>query len=263
MTSSGYLLANAEEPARRRLAAISALFDDFSTWRVRRAGCTTGWRCWEVGAGSRSMPDRLAELTGPEGRVLATDLDLSVLGAEGRDGPVEVRRHDVVADPLPDERFDLVHARLLLTHLPERQTVVARLASCVAPGGLLLLEDADPALQPLACLDEAVPGAALANRIRRGFRSMLAERGAELDVGRRLPRLAEAAGLVVLGTEAFFPVGRPDCAELELATVDSVGAGLLERHVVSADELAAHREAVRSGRLPLAQPPLCSTLARR
>jgi trans-aconitate methyltransferase len=49
---------------------------------------------------------------------------------------------DLSADePIPGAPFDLVYARLLLFHLPQRVAVLARLWDAVAPGGHLLVQD--------------------------------------------------------------------------------------------------------------------------
>jgi len=48
---------------------------------------------------------------------------------------MEIRRHNIVSDPLPDAAFDLIHARLVLIHIPEREKVLARLVAALKPGG--------------------------------------------------------------------------------------------------------------------------------
>jgi chemotaxis methyl-accepting protein methylase len=48
---------------------------------------------------------------------------------------VRVERHDVAADPVPENAYDLIHARLVLVHLPERDRVLATLAAALRPGG--------------------------------------------------------------------------------------------------------------------------------
>jgi len=111
-------------------------------------------------------------------------------------GAFEVLRHDVGIDEPPAGPFDLVHARLVLVHVPQRSTALAAMVAALRPGGWLVLEDADPALQPPICPDEYGPAQQLANRLRRGFRTLLAQRGAELAFGRTLPRLLRQAGLV-------------------------------------------------------------------
>jgi len=221
-----------------------------------------GWRCWEVGAGGPTVAAWLAERTGPQGSVLATDIDVSWIGDPGPAG-VTVQRHDVVADPLPTGPFDLIHARLVLVHLPERATVAASLAALLRPGGWLVVEDADPALQPLACIDEYGPNQELANRVRRGFRSLLAGRGADLSFGRTLPRLFRDLGLVEIEAEAHFPVTSPASSVLERATVEQTRAGLMADGGATEEELDRHLANLTAGRLDVATAPMVATWGRR
>src|SRR4051794_5254950 len=146
----GYLLANQRAEAGQRFDALAELFDASTFRHLIAVGLGPGWRVWEVGAGGPSVPAWLADQVGTTGRVLATDIDTRWL--DGTPG-VEVRRHDVGAEPPPHGPFDLVHARLLLVHVPDRDTALVRMGAAVRPGGWLVVEDADPALQPLVCLE--------------------------------------------------------------------------------------------------------------
>ena len=85
------------------------------------------------------------------------------------------------------------------------------MVAALRPGGRLLLEEADPALQPLVCLDETGPAEALANRLKTGFRALMAERGADLAYGRTLPRPLREAGLIDVAADAYFPITGPAC----------------------------------------------------
>src|SRR5689334_8013291 len=108
---------------RARLKAAEDLLDDGTIRVLARVGVQPGWRCLEVGAGGGSIARWLADTVGPTGHVLATDVNTRDLDSGGR--PVlEVRQHDIVADPLQEAAFDLVHARLVLEHLPERDRVL-------------------------------------------------------------------------------------------------------------------------------------------
>jgi SAM-dependent methyltransferase len=192
--------------------------------------------------------------------VLATDIDTRWLS--GLPG-VEVRQHDVGRDPAPDELFDLVHARLLLVHVPDRDPALARMAAAVKPGGWLLVEEADPALQPLACLEDDGPDEQRANRLKSGFRRLLAERGVDLAYGRTLPRRLRALGLVDVAADAFFPITGPACNELERATVEQLRERLTTAGLATDAEVDAHLAAVAAGRLDLATSPLISAWGRR
>jgi SAM-dependent methyltransferase len=256
----GYLLTNQRAEAGQRFDALAELFDASTFRHLTAVGLGSGWRVWEVGAGGPSVPIWLAGRVGPEGRVLATDIDTRWL--DGTPG-VEVVRHDVAADPAPEGPFDLVHARLLLVHVPDRDTALTRMAAALRPGGWLVVEDADPALQPLVCLENNSPAEELANRLKSGFRRLLADRGADLAFGRTLPRRLREIGLVDVAADAYFPITGPACAELERASVEQIRDQLVDHGLATAAEIDQHLAAVASGSLDLATSPMISAWGRR
>jgi SAM-dependent methyltransferase len=154
VSDEGYLLDNQAGQAGQRFDALATLFDPSTFRHLTDLGIALGWSCWEIGAGGPSVPRWLAAKVGPTGRVLATDIDISWARAAA-DGIVEVREHDVAADEPPAESFDLVHARLVLVHVTDRDRALDHAVRSLRPGGCLLLEDVDPALQPLSCLADA------------------------------------------------------------------------------------------------------------
>jgi SAM-dependent methyltransferase len=263
MSKDRYLLGNEAAEAMDRFTAFATLFDPSTFRHLDGLGLAPGWRVWEVGAGGTTVVSSLAASVGPDGSVVATDIDISWAAAAGGGAAnVEVVQHDVAMDPPPDEGFDLVHARLVLVHVPERDTALANMVAALRPGGVLLVEDADPALQPLSCIEETGPEEALANRLRRGFRTLLAERGVDLAYGRSLPRRLRAAGLVDVAADAAFPVSDPACNALELATIALIRDELLDHRIATEAELDAHVAAVAAGRLDLAQPPMVACWGR-
>jgi SAM-dependent methyltransferase len=257
LSEHGYLLDNAQREAVQRFGALATLFDDWTMAHLERLTTVADAHVWEVGAGGPSVPSRLAASAR---RVLATDIDTRWL--DPSDG-YEVLRHDVGVEAAPEGPFDLIHARLVLVHVADRDRALATMVAALAPGGWLLLEEADPGLQPLACLEETGEAEALANRLKRGFRSLMAERGVDLAFGRTLPRRLRAAGLVDVGAEAFFPVTSPACNELELATTEQIRQRLLDAGIATNDEIEHHLANVRAGRLDVATSPLVSAWGRR
>lgn len=137
---SGYYFGEDWDAEERRLSAVEAYSDPASRGVLRELGVGAGWICWEVGAGGGSVAYWLADMVGPRGHVLATDIETG--GLQHRSN-LEVARHDVVEDDLPETEFDLIHTRFLLEHLLEPDQVLRRLASALRPGGLLVVEDAD------------------------------------------------------------------------------------------------------------------------
>ncbi|HTR92873.1 MAG TPA: methyltransferase domain-containing protein [Trebonia sp.] len=204
-----------------RFVWLAELFDGVTRGHFDRLGVRAGSRCWEVGAGGPGIPEALAAAVGPAGHVLATDIDPSWLKAG--DG-YEVRLHDVTADPPPEPgTFDLVHARLVLVHVPDRARALATMAAALRPGGWLLVEDADTALQPLACLDDSGPAQRRANRLRDAVRELLTRRGADLRYGRTLPRALREAGLAD-DAEIDAHLSAIDAGELDLTLAPLISA---------------------------------------
>ncbi|MFG3125410.1 methyltransferase [Streptomyces sp. NPDC048201] len=262
MRSDGYLLDNRQTEAGERFDAFASLFDPTTFRHLEGLGIGPGWRCWEVGAGGASVVSWLARKVGPTGAVVATDIDTSRLGTAARP-PVEVRTHDVGAEEPPGRGFDLVHARLVLVHVPDRERALRSMVDALRPGGRLLIEDADPALQPLTCPDEHGPEERLANRLRQGFRRLLAERGADLSYGRRLPRLLREAGLRQVEADAYFPLSSPACTALELATVRQIRGRLVEAGLATDEDIDRHLANVAAGGMDLATAPMISAWGRK
>ncbi|MFF1294580.1 MULTISPECIES: methyltransferase domain-containing protein [unclassified Streptomyces] len=262
MRTDGYLLDNQQAEAAERFDAFAALFDPTTFRHLESFGIGPGWRCWEVGAGGTSVVSWLAKKVGPTGRVVATDIDTSRLAPAARP-PVEVRVHDVGTEEAPGEGFDLVHARLVLVHVPDRERALRSMAESLRPGGRLLVEDADPALQPLTCPDDHGPAEQLANRLRQGFRRLLADRGADLSYGRRLPRLLREAGLHRVEADAYFPLSSPACAALESATIRQIRDRLVTAGLATDDDVDQHLANVAAGGMDLATAPMISAWGRK
>jgi SAM-dependent methyltransferase len=259
MAESDYLLDNQQTEAGERFDALAELFNPSTFRHMQSIGLSENWRVWEVGAGSASVPEWLAEQT--HGYVLSTDIDTSWLNREN--GIYEVRRHDIGTEPAPDDDFDLVHARLVLVHVRERVDAITTMITALKPGGWILLEEADPGLQPLVCPDDYGAEQELANRLKTAFRSLMADRGVDLSLGRKLPRLLRSAGLVDVQSDSYFPMGGPACNELERATIEQIRERLIAADLATEDEIERHLSNVATGRLDLATSPMVSAWARK
>jgi SAM-dependent methyltransferase len=156
-------------------------------------GVGPGWRCLEVGAGGGSIATHLAGRVGPTGHVTATDLRI-----ENTQVPETVRLlcHDVSAEPIPDAgEWNLIHARLVLQHLPDRFDVVAKLGEALRPGGWLVLEDFDCRHLPVVAAPTP-DAAALFGRVTTAILDALTDAGADIAWGIDTYRAMRAAGLI-------------------------------------------------------------------
>jgi SAM-dependent methyltransferase len=191
-----YLFPHTWEGEGERLKGIASAFDPITRRHLAGRGVGDGWRCLEVGAGTGSIARWLSDEVGPKGRVLATDISLKLMEGLEADN-LEIRRHNILTDPLPDEEFDLIHCRLVLEHLPGRLDALARMAGALAPGGWLIIEDMTFGSQRAA----GRRGALTIGGLIQGLGLLMRRNGYDSDFGRRLPIHLARLGLSDLGAE--------------------------------------------------------------
>jgi SAM-dependent methyltransferase len=168
--------------------ATSRLFD--------QVGLAPGAGCLDAGCGPGETMRLMAQRVGPSGRVTGIDID-AALGAQAESmlhaaghRQCRVAALDVTAaEPIPDAPFDLVFARLVIMHLPDRVAVLRRLWDAVAPGGHLLIQDYD--MRTLT----VVPALASADELIRVLLAGLSARGCDVHSGTRLVQRFEEAGI--------------------------------------------------------------------
>ncbi len=197
--------AGRESAEDERLDLLEQIYDPSS--RRRRSFVQQGWRCLEIGAGRGSMAAWMAEQVGPEGHVVATDIDTRYL--ERLEVPnLEVIRHSILDDPLDvlGEPFDVVCSRLMLFHLKGvQEQAISRMAECLRPGGWLFDEDCD--WGAAAPVDPAHPRYDDYQRIWRDG-DWWTPRGYDKVFGQKLPALFERCGLQEIRNEASTEVVR-------------------------------------------------------
>ncbi len=229
-----YLLANSGSEAPRRFAALSELFDDGTIHHLQACGARCGWRCLELGAGGGSIARWLADRVGPTGYVLATDIDPRFLESEKLPN-LEVLRHNIAADSLPEASFDLVHARLVLLHIPQREQALARMISALKPGGWIVNEDYDSASMPP---DPAVSPGEVLLRTQVAMVRMLEDGGVDRRYGRLLCGKLRARGLVDVGAEArvfMWQRGSAGAAMLK-ANFEQLREAMIDRNYITSQQ---------------------------
>jgi ubiquinone/menaquinone biosynthesis C-methylase UbiE len=192
-------------------AGLERVYDAHTIGYLQDLDIAPGGRYLEVGAGGGSIARWLAERVGLNGQVVATDVDPHLLAqlAELKVPNLEVQRHDIGKEKLPEQSFDLIHARLVLIHVPERHEALARLVAALKPGGWLLIVDFDHELVD----DRAFPvqnsdHAALLQKMVGVLPRVMAARGHEAEWGRRLYTRLHEHGLFEVGMEGRLVVAK-------------------------------------------------------
>lgn len=212
----GYVFDNDNIHSDEQHRCLAAAYDGRSTARLAETGVGPGWHCLEVGAGGGSIAHWLARQVAPTGSVLATDINpRHIAPAAG----LTVARHDITRDPLPEAHFDLIHARLVLLHLPERLAVLDALVRALRPGGWLQLDEFDISYGPVLAAPDS-ESAVLYQRFLDAKAEVMRTAGAQGDWGSRAGAAMRAAGLTQVDS-------RP---RVELWDRDSPGLHLLVHH---------------------------------
>ena len=226
-----YLLANSGSETHTRFASLSELFDPGTIRHLNRCGISRGWRCLEVGGGGGSVASWLADRVGPTGSVLATDIDPRFLETLKHPN-IEVLRHNIVTDPLPEASFDLVHTRLVLLHIPQREQALERMITALKPDGWLVVEEYDSASMPPD--PAASPGEVLL-RTHVAMMRLFEDAGVHRRYGRLLFARLRAHGLVNVGAEArafMFEHGSPGASMLK-TNYHQLRAAMIDSHYIT------------------------------
>lgn len=236
-----YVFDNSWEQERERLAGLEAANDTETIRHLETLGVAPGWRCLEIGAGGGSIAQWLCRRVAPSGKVVATDIDTRFL--EILDEPnLDVRRHNLSTDDLPDDEFDLIHGRFVVEYLLDREQVVKKLVSSLKPGGWILLEDADFSpltSQPSRAIMYPDAGENTANKVWRAALQVVRDTGADDEYGRRVPVDMITAGLVDVAAEiqGFFRWGGSPAAAASVGTLELLREAITASTDVGDDEI--------------------------
>jgi SAM-dependent methyltransferase len=264
----GIGLSNVWRDEDRRLGAAQEIADPATFRHLETIGIAAGMRCLEVGGGRGSVARFMAERVGASGTVVDTDLDITRLEACDRPN-IEVRIHDIAADPLPEAEFDIIHARLVLEHLPSRLAVLDRLTAALRPGGWLLIEDFDhSAPTHLSASRQLFVPRSIGPKWRRTMlaaRALAPSSGIDLEFARKLPAHLVDAGLDEVDAEVCSPLvrgGTPRADYYRLSLLQ-VGTRLVATGIVSQRDLDDVIDALGSPGTLVQSTPMVSAWGRR
>jgi SAM-dependent methyltransferase len=236
LTKPAYLLEHDWDEEPRRLELLEDHADPTTIRRLEAAGLETGWRCLEVGAGRGSIAHWLAKRVGPFGNVVALDLETDLM--DWLDEPnLEVIAGDVLEIEFPERSFDLVHARLVLMHIPERRRALERIVSWLRPGGRLVVEELDS----MAVLNDSNPDrVALFSAYNEALPTI------DMECGRALLHELRAAGLEDTSGDVRVDLvqGATPLAEWEQLSVRALSDEPLGAGTATVDQINAHLAAL-------------------
>jgi len=222
-----------DEFERERLGLLESFHDPSTIRRLEALEVSEGWNCLEAGAGKGSIAMWLANRVGPTGKVVATDIDTRFLQDLSIQN-LEVRTHDITKDNLEEGRYDLVHCRALLAHLPEPEKALERLTRALKKDGWVFVEEPDFCL--FEAIDPHYPSATTFDTAIPAMLSAMQKRGVlNPYFGRRVRGLVDNLGLLEVGHEALAYVcrGGEPWARMQAMTVQTAAPFMVTAGIVT------------------------------
>lgn len=255
-----YVFDNSAAQARDRLTALAEVHDASTIRHLTACGVTKGWKCLEVGGGLGTIAKWLSERVGSRGYVFTTDIDTRFLEALQL-ANVDVRRHDILVDPLPDEAFDLAHARLVLEHVPDPDVALGRMISSLKPGGWLVVEDFEVGS---AHLDSDDPLDRI-SKTTAALRHVGLEAGIHARLGLSLGHRLRAHGLTQVANEGILRVcrGGSPAARLARLNFEQLRDAMLATGTLTAEEFDADLARLEDDEFAWRSPILWTAWGRR
>jgi ubiquinone/menaquinone biosynthesis C-methylase UbiE len=154
--TKGYVLGNLENEIAR-LEIQSAFFEQLTKQTLSRAGIRKGMRCLDIGCGSGSVTQILAEMVGKSGHVTGTDVDEKYIRycLDYKPQPnIDFIQDDIYNSSLPSESFDVVYSRFMFVHLKDARKAIRSMKHLVKREGTIVIEELDHAPDSWLCFPE-------------------------------------------------------------------------------------------------------------
>lgn len=258
-----YPLDNEWKAARERLGMLEAAWDPWTQSCLLKIGVTEGWQCLEIAGGGGSITEWLCERVGSSGHVVATDLQPHFLKAIDA-ANLEVLRHDLIQDPLPERKFDIVHARALLTFLPDPALALTKMVAALKPGGWLLVEEPDY-VSGIPDPSMPVDALSLSQKAWDAMLHQLRSQGYKTELGRRLYNDVAGTGVANIQAEGFVGMqlrGRP-WARFWHITFEQLEQRIQNAGLLSPDECVEYKRLLDSSSYRWMNPVCMSVWGQR
>jgi SAM-dependent methyltransferase len=249
-----YILDGGDEDLRRLLGVAEAT-QEMARSAFRRVGMQEGWHAIECGCGPIGALAVMAEMVGPDGRVVGVDFsEPAVQRARSVVAALELGNVEVFAGDIHElgtaavgGPFDLAYTRFFLMHQPDPVRTLRQIARLLRPGGWVVAQEAlrSPPPRSHPHLDALGVFWDLAYQVL--------ERAGGVPHGAvdSLARSARAAGLDVVEVGGSFPIMDPElgfelhAATLQAARERAVASGVAAGQQI--DDLVSEIRAAKGG----------------
>ncbi|MGH9134361.1 MAG: class I SAM-dependent methyltransferase [Ilumatobacteraceae bacterium] len=233
-----YLLGH-DDAALARLERQAQMLAPATGAILGLAGITKGMRVLDLGTGAGDVALLVTEMVGPEGSVVGVDrageaLEWAAKRAAARGLPnvsfIEGDVHDVdVSGP-----FDAVVERLVLVYTPDPAAVLARCATMLASGGVMV------AMEYEMNAAGSIPPLPLSSRGISWIIESFTRAGHDPALGARLDRVFDEAGMPgasMLGVQDYLPPDDEWAGEMVAGVIQALLPAIEQTGVATAGEV--------------------------
>lgn len=212
---------------RERLRLLAGTMRPLTLTFLDSLQLRTGLHCLDAGCGGGDVSRLLAERVGVSGSVTAIDADADILAiaeSETTGDAASIVRfvHDDATRFVTERRFDVVYARFFLSHVPDPAATLRHLYDLLQPGGILAVEDVW--FPGHFCWPPSEAFETYVEWYRRAARA----RGADADIGIKLPALFSGAGFTNIRHQMLVPSFRTGEEKfVTLFTLDRIRQSIL------------------------------------
>lgn len=222
---------------RERLRILARVMAPTTNSLLDRLGDLTGARCLDAGCGGGDVTRELARRAGPDGHAVGVDLDETKLAICREETSamrnIEFRAARVGEDAIGGP-FDVVYSRFLLTHLTDPAGAVRQFYDVLPAGGRIAIEDIDFSGY------FTHPFSAAHQRFADLYSRVVRHRGADPDIGPRLPLMLLQHGFTDISVSVVHAMGLTgDAKLLSPITAEGISEAVAGAGLASAEDMAA------------------------
>ncbi|MBK9013032.1 MAG: methyltransferase domain-containing protein [Saprospiraceae bacterium] len=209
MEENAYILGT-EQAELHRLGLQHQVWSSEARRGWELGGFGPGQTILDLGCGPGFCTVELAYIVGHSGKVIGVDLSPNYVAAlkqqaELHSLPIELRTCSFDEMELAPNSLDGMFCRWALAWVPNPEEVLTKVRDALKPGGRMVIHE----YFDWTTLQTEPPLPHLKKGIAAAYRSMKTEQTGDIDVGRRVPVMAEAIGLQVLHTRPMSKLARP------------------------------------------------------
>jgi predicted O-methyltransferase YrrM len=233
---SSYVIGGGKK-GKERLNLLSQVMLSTTSQLLKTVGLSKGMKCLDVGCGGGHVTLLMADMVGPQGKVVGTDADDEILALAKQDAEaakldnVEFRHSDASICQV-EEMHDLVYARFVLTHLSEPEKCLDAMVRACRPKGLIVVEDIE--FTGSFCH----PSCEAYERYVELYQKVVYRRGGDPNIGPKLPGMLRKAGAEGIQVKVVQPAHLEGDGKLMASvTMQRISGSLVSEGLATADEV--------------------------